>query len=243
MPKPAAAANATTLPVTTRRAFLKAGGALGTVAALAMPVAVLPKVEAAAAGSAALTSLWPERLRLKAEAEKLKAIHDAAKARYNALKPPLPKEARAHPALFGYGVEWQETRQADGSCIIWGDGAEWREIAAKITGATAAAFKAGCLRRAEVMDAYNRHLCDLWEQCGLEEAWDAWDVADTALTDIERRILALPATDFSVAARQSQILRHWGCGEDDEPLTAFFERIEQAAARAGDRAFAVGETA
>ncbi|MFG1299485.1 hypothetical protein V5F49_06785 [Xanthobacter sp. V3C-3] len=93
------------------------------------------------------------------------------------------------------------------------------------------------------MDAYNCHLCDLWEQCGIEEAWDAWDVADTALADIERRILALPVTDFSVAARQGQILRHWGCGEDDEPLTAFFDQIEQAAARAGDRAFAVRETA
>ncbi|MFG1299484.1 hypothetical protein V5F49_06780 [Xanthobacter sp. V3C-3] len=142
MPKPTAAANATAMPEPTRRAFLKAGGVLGTVAALAVPVAILPKADAAAAGTA-IASLWPERLQLKAEAERLKAIHDAAKAHYNALKPPLPKEARAHPALFGYGVEWQETRQADGSCIIWGDGAEWREIAAKITGATAAAFKAG----------------------------------------------------------------------------------------------------
>ncbi|MFG1378087.1 twin-arginine translocation signal domain-containing protein [Xanthobacter autotrophicus] len=48
MPKPTAAANATAMPVTTRRAFLKAVGALGTVTALAVPVAVLPKGDAAA---------------------------------------------------------------------------------------------------------------------------------------------------------------------------------------------------
>lgn len=46
MPKPTAAANATPMPEPTRRAFLKAGGALGTVAALAVPVALLPKAEA-----------------------------------------------------------------------------------------------------------------------------------------------------------------------------------------------------
>lgn len=47
MPKPTAAANAAPMPASSRRAFLKAGAALGTVAALAVPVAVLPKAEAA----------------------------------------------------------------------------------------------------------------------------------------------------------------------------------------------------
>lgn len=47
MPKPTRAADATTLPTIHRRALLKAGGALGTVAALAVPVAVLPKADAA----------------------------------------------------------------------------------------------------------------------------------------------------------------------------------------------------
>ncbi|MFG1223826.1 twin-arginine translocation signal domain-containing protein [Xanthobacter wiegelii] len=46
MPKPNAAANAAPMPASSRRAFLKAGAALGTVAALAVPVAVLPKAEA-----------------------------------------------------------------------------------------------------------------------------------------------------------------------------------------------------
>ncbi|GLI24566.1 hypothetical protein GGQ86_004253 [Xanthobacter flavus] len=46
MPKPTAAANAAPMPASSRRAFLKAGAALGTVAALAVPVAVLPKAEA-----------------------------------------------------------------------------------------------------------------------------------------------------------------------------------------------------
>lgn len=47
MPKPTAAANAAPMPASSRRAFLKAGAALGTIAALAVPVAVLPKAEAA----------------------------------------------------------------------------------------------------------------------------------------------------------------------------------------------------
>ena len=46
MPKPTAAANAAPMPASSRRAFLKAGAALGTVAALAVPVVVLPKAEA-----------------------------------------------------------------------------------------------------------------------------------------------------------------------------------------------------
>lgn len=46
MPKPTAAADAAPMPKSSRRAFLKAGAALGTVAALAVPVAVLPKAEA-----------------------------------------------------------------------------------------------------------------------------------------------------------------------------------------------------
>lgn len=49
MPKPTAAADAAPLPASSRRAFLKAVAALGTVAALAVPVAVLPKAEAAEA--------------------------------------------------------------------------------------------------------------------------------------------------------------------------------------------------
>lgn len=47
MPKPTAAANAAPMPAPTRRAVLKATGALGTIAALAVPVALLPKAEAA----------------------------------------------------------------------------------------------------------------------------------------------------------------------------------------------------
>lgn len=45
MPKPTAAANAAPMP-TSRRDILKATGALGTIAALAVPGAILPKAEA-----------------------------------------------------------------------------------------------------------------------------------------------------------------------------------------------------
>lgn len=76
MPKPPAAANAALLPASSRRAFLKAGAALGTVAALAIPVAVLPKAEAAEADPVfaaleAVRSARSERARLyrKVEAE------------------------------------------------------------------------------------------------------------------------------------------------------------------------------
>ncbi|MFG1179002.1 twin-arginine translocation signal domain-containing protein [Xanthobacter versatilis] len=74
MPKPTTAANAAPMPITTRRAFLKAGGALGTVAALAVPVAVLPKAEAAEHPDAELLRLGAEFERnlvlLKAEMER-----------------------------------------------------------------------------------------------------------------------------------------------------------------------------
>ncbi|MEP9355026.1 twin-arginine translocation signal domain-containing protein [Xanthobacter sp. KR7-65] len=76
MPKPTAAANAAPMPASSRRAFLKAGAALGTVAALAVPVAVLPKAEASQpdpvlAALAAVRSARQDRARLyrKADAE------------------------------------------------------------------------------------------------------------------------------------------------------------------------------
>ncbi|MFG1376896.1 hypothetical protein [Xanthobacter autotrophicus] len=74
MPKPTAAANATPMPATTRRAFLKAGDALGTVAALAVPVAILPKAEAAEHPDADL-------LRLGAEFERNDALWKAERER------------------------------------------------------------------------------------------------------------------------------------------------------------------
>ena len=76
MPKPTAAANAAPMPASSRRAFLKAGAALGTVAALAVPVVVLPKAEAAEpdpvfSAIAAVRSAQQERDRLcrKVDAE------------------------------------------------------------------------------------------------------------------------------------------------------------------------------
>ncbi|MFG1211049.1 twin-arginine translocation signal domain-containing protein [Xanthobacter flavus] len=79
MPKPIAAANAAPMPASSRRAFLKVGAALGTVAALAVPVAVLPKAEAAEADPVfaaleAVRSARRERARLY---RKLDAEHAA----------------------------------------------------------------------------------------------------------------------------------------------------------------------
>ncbi|MDI4667081.1 hypothetical protein K9U40_22555 [Xanthobacter autotrophicus] len=81
MPKPTAAANATAMPTSSRRAFLKAGGALGTIAALAVPVAVLPKVEAAEQQDAELLALgreletlWARERELAAECSRLSAL-------------------------------------------------------------------------------------------------------------------------------------------------------------------------
>lgn len=81
MPKPTAAANATALPDVTRRSLLKAAGALGTVAALAVPVAVLPKAEACEASDAALLemgreleALWARESELSAESHRLYAL-------------------------------------------------------------------------------------------------------------------------------------------------------------------------
>lgn len=91
------------------------------------------------------------------------------------------------------------------------------------------------------MAAYNRRLWDLWDACGVEEAWDAWNRVESALAEIEEGIIALPVTDFGLAARQVQILRDWGCAEDDRPLMAFFERIERAAGPPSAPAFATRE--
>jgi hypothetical protein len=81
MPKPTAAANAAPLPATTRRAVLKAAGALGTVAALEVPVAILPKAEAAEHPDAALLAmgrrieaLWARENELVAEEKRLVLI-------------------------------------------------------------------------------------------------------------------------------------------------------------------------
>ncbi|QRG05916.1 hypothetical protein EZH22_23305 [Xanthobacter dioxanivorans] len=65
MTTPNRAADATALPITTRRGLLMATGALGTIAALAVPVAVLPKAEAAEA-DAALCARWPQAQQLLA---------------------------------------------------------------------------------------------------------------------------------------------------------------------------------
>lgn len=48
MPRTHAAAHAASMPSSSRRALLKGGGALGTLAVLAVPMAVLPKAEACA---------------------------------------------------------------------------------------------------------------------------------------------------------------------------------------------------
>ncbi|MFG1223024.1 hypothetical protein [Xanthobacter wiegelii] len=75
MTKPNRAADATAVPITTRRGLLKAGGALGTVAALAVPAAVLPKAQAAEACtlSPAFAALHRERAALQRRADEAAA--------------------------------------------------------------------------------------------------------------------------------------------------------------------------
>lgn len=75
MPKPIRAADATALPTVHRRALLKATGALGTIAALAAPVAALPKSEAAEACTLSPTfaALHRERASLQHRADEAAA--------------------------------------------------------------------------------------------------------------------------------------------------------------------------
>ncbi|MFG1301927.1 hypothetical protein V5F49_19250 [Xanthobacter sp. V3C-3] len=80
MPKPTAAANAAPMP-TSRRDILKATGALGTIAALAVPVAILPKAEAAEMADAELLAMgreleamWARERELVAEGKRLDAL-------------------------------------------------------------------------------------------------------------------------------------------------------------------------
>ncbi|MDI4657237.1 twin-arginine translocation signal domain-containing protein [Xanthobacter autotrophicus] len=88
MPRPTAAANAALMPEPTRRSLLKASGALGTVAALAVPVAILPKAEAAEHPDAELLRLGAEFERehvilvhLKKEEKRCKSVFEVERAR------------------------------------------------------------------------------------------------------------------------------------------------------------------
>lgn len=77
MPKPTGAADATALPTVHRRALLKATGALGTIAALAVPVAILGP-ETATAG--ATCRLSPTFAALQRERAGLQQAVDATAA-------------------------------------------------------------------------------------------------------------------------------------------------------------------
>lgn len=118
MPKPTAAANAAPMPASSRRAFLKAGAALGTVAALAVPVAVLAKAEAGAldpvfAALEAVRSARRERARLyrKVDAEHaaggISALTDAeVMAACSAYTAALRHAVRTVPTTAAGMKEW-----------------------------------------------------------------------------------------------------------------------------------------
>ncbi len=118
MPKPPAAANAVPMPASSRRAFLKATGALGTVAALAVPVAVLPKAEAAGtdpvfAAVDAVQRARQERARLyrKADAEHLAGgisgeTDDAVMAACSAYSAALRRAVRTVPTTAAGMQAW-----------------------------------------------------------------------------------------------------------------------------------------
>jgi len=81
MPRHTAAANAAPMPASSRRDILKASGALGTIAALAVPVAILPKADAAPAADAELLAmgreleaLWARERELVADGKRLGAL-------------------------------------------------------------------------------------------------------------------------------------------------------------------------
>lgn len=210
---------------TTRRALLKVTGALGTVAALAVPVTVLPKAEAAVADTSPIAALWPERQRLKAEAERLERAYEAAHNAYCDQRPERPKEALAPSAFLLFPASWETHSLPNGRIRLSGDSRCWKDVAEHHRGR----LREEALRRASVMEAHERECAALKQACGIDAAWERYDAQALRLADHEDRILALPVTSLGDAGMQARILRDQLCIEsDDVVMHAFFDRIEAA---------------
>ncbi|WP_024278041.1 hypothetical protein [Xanthobacter sp. 126] len=117
-----------------RRAVLKATGALGTIAALEVPVVILPKeAEAAALINSPVPALWARWRAIKPEYTRLAAEAEAVRDRYLAAEPALPREAYAGPQHFGLGVIFLDSTPS-GQLMRWGMASHWRSVASACDG-------------------------------------------------------------------------------------------------------------
>lgn len=137
MPNPTVPAAAPGLPAPekpSRRTFLKAGSSVATAALAAVPVTLVPReADAAIASDSRIASLWAQWQALKPEYENLVAQDRAARDRYLAAKPALPREAYAGPQHFGFGVGFLD-KTPSGQPLRWGMASHWKSPASACEG-------------------------------------------------------------------------------------------------------------
>lgn len=196
--------------LTTRRAVLKATGALGTIAALAVPVAVLPKAEAAEPADADLLAMGRELERAMAHERATSAEESRLAAVAKRIRP------APAPALLSYeheGTPLMRRLDVGGWILVSAVLAYVHEVARlwRVTG-----FCEGECPEAELLD----HLKS-WHEGGRQAhkitgaaaAAQVWEEATEACHKLCKRIVVTPATTAE-GVRVKLMALHHCCGDD-----------------------------
>lgn len=231
MPNPTVPAAAPGLPAAqkpSRRAFLKAGTSAATAALAAVPVALLPReADAAVAGDTRIASLWAQWQVLKPEYEHLVAEDRAARDRYLAAQPALPREAYAGPQHFGFGVGFLD-KTPSGQPMRWGMASHWRELASACEGIEYSHWvRHDALHRAAVMDRWGDECDALRDSSGVTSIGDRLAAIEDQLNALEEQILAEPIRTLDDVSMQAKIVREYLWPGGWQEVVAFINRLEQ----------------
>lgn len=196
--------------LTTRRAIVKASGALGTIAALAVPVVLLPKAEAAEHPDAELIALGRELERAMAHERATSAEESRLAAVARRIRP------APAPALLSYeyeGAPLMRGLDVGGWILVPAVVAYVHEVARlwRVTG-----FCEGECPEAELLDHLER-----WHEGGRQArkitgaaaAAQVWEEATEACHKLCKRIVVTPATTAECVRVKLMALHHC-CGED-----------------------------
>ncbi|QRG09260.1 hypothetical protein EZH22_13970 [Xanthobacter dioxanivorans] len=211
-----------------RRAVLKAGAALGTIAALVVPVAILPKeAEAAALINSPVPALWERWRAIKPEYTRLTAEAEAARDRYLAAQPALPREAYAGPQHFGFGVSFLD-KTPSGQLMRWGMASHWRGLASACEGIEYSHWvRDDALHRAAVMDRWGDECDALRDSSGVTSIGDRLAAIEDQLNALEEQILAEPIRTMNDVSMQAKIVREYLWPGGWQEVVAFINRLEQ----------------
>ncbi len=211
-----------------RRAVLKATGALGTIAALAVPVVILPKeAEAAALINSPVPALWARWRAIKPEYTRITAEAEAARNRYLAAEPALPREAYAGPQHFGLGVIFFDSTPS-GQLMRWGMASHWRSVASACDGDEHSQWvRDDALQRAAVMDRWDAECGALRDSSGVTSIGDRLAAIEDELDALEQQIFAEPIRTLNDASIQATILREYLHPGGWHLVGAFLSRLEQ----------------